>query len=115
MAPIWETTPLTCEQLCDGLVLSAGGADEQQPGGKELVVTGQELGDGPGRSRGRALFPFFQLEAFIDGVYQQEEGLLGRFDAQQRQEDAPEQSNERVIFYFAIYLPPVWRPQAGYF
>lgn len=25
------------------------------------------------------------------------------------------ESNERVIFYFAIYLPPVWRPQAGYF
>lgn len=48
------------------------------------MVTGQELGDGPGGAGGGALLPFSQLEAFIDGVHQQEEGLLRRFDAQQR-------------------------------
>lgn len=84
MVPTWQTPALTCEQFGDGLVLPAGGADEQQPGGQELMVTGQELGDGPGGAGGGALLPFSQLEAFIDGVHQQEEGLLRRFDAQQR-------------------------------
>lgn len=84
-----ETLHLTCEQLSDGLVLPAGGADEQQPGGQELVVTGQELSDGPGGSGGGALLSFSQLQAFIHRVHQQEEGLLWRFDAQQRQKDAP--------------------------
>lgn len=75
---------LTCEQFSDGLVLPPGGADEQQPGGQELVVTGQELSNGPGGAGGGALLSFTKLQAFVDRVHQQEEGLLRRFDAQQR-------------------------------
>ncbi|KAF3838793.1 hypothetical protein F7725_010561 [Dissostichus mawsoni] len=40
------------EELSDGLVLSPGGADEQQPGRQELEMTGQELCDGPGGAHG---------------------------------------------------------------
>lgn len=65
------------------------------------MVTGQELGDGPGGAGGGALLPFSQLEAFIDGVHQQEEGLLRRFDAQQRQEDAPEQRERMSMLLFS--------------
>lgn len=89
MASTRQTLILTCEQLSNGLVLPTGGADEQQPGGQELVVTGQELSDGPGGAGGRALLSFSQLQAFINRVHQQEERLLWRFDAQQRQKDAP--------------------------
>lgn len=79
--------PLTCEQFRDGLVLAARRADEEQPGGQELVVAGQELGDGPGGARGGPLLPLGQLTAFVDGVHQQEERLLRGPDAQERQED----------------------------
>lgn len=78
---------LTCEQFSDGLVLTARRADEEQPGGQELVVAGQELGDGPGGARGGPLLSLAQLTALVDGVHQQEERLLRGFDAQQRQED----------------------------
>lgn len=51
------------------------------------MMTGQELGDGPGGAGGGPLLPLAQLTAFIDGVYQQEERLLRRLNTQQRQED----------------------------
>lgn len=50
-------------------------------------MAGQELGDGPGGARGRPLLPLAQLTAFIDGVHQQEERLLGGLHTQERQED----------------------------
>lgn len=80
----------TCEEFGYGLVLPAGGADEQQPGGQELVVTGEELGDGPGRTGGGPLVPLRELAALVDGVHEQEEGLLRGLHAQERQQDAPE-------------------------
>lgn len=78
---------LTCEQFSDSLVLTACRADEEQPGGQELVVTGQELGDSPGGARGGPLLPLSQLTAFVDGVHQQEERLLRGLDTQEGQED----------------------------
>ena len=85
----------TCEELSDGLVLSPGGADEQQPGRQELQMTGQELCDGPGGAHGGFLLPLTQLTALIDGVHQQEERLLRGLNAQQRQEDTPEDRGKR--------------------
>lgn len=81
---------LTREQFGDGLVLTTRRADEEEPRGQELVVAGQELGDGPGGARGGPLLPLDQLTAFIDGVHQQEERLLGGLHAQERQEDTSE-------------------------
>lgn len=75
------------EQFGDGLVLTTRRADEEEPRRQELVVAGQELGDGPGGARGRPLLSLAQLTAFIDGVHQQEERLLGGLHAQERQED----------------------------
>lgn len=85
----------TCEEFGDGLVLSASGADEQQPGRQELVVTGEELGDGPGRTGGGPLVPLTELAPLIDGVHEQEEGLRRRLHAQERQQDAPEKRRIR--------------------
>lgn len=51
------------------------------------MVAGQELGDGPGGARGGPVLPLAQLTAFVDGVHQQEERLLGGLHPQQRQED----------------------------
>lgn len=82
---------LTCEQLRDGLVLSPSRADEEQPGRQELVVTGQELGDGPGGAGGGPLLPLTRLTAFIDGVHQQEERLLRGLHTQEREEDTSEE------------------------
>lgn len=78
---------LTREEFGDGLVLTPRRADEQEPRGQELVVAGQELGDGPGGAWGGPLLSLAQLTAFIDGVHQQEERLLGRLHTQERQED----------------------------
>lgn len=50
-------------------------------------MAGQELGDGPGGARGGPLLSLPQLTAFVDGVHQQEERLLGGLHAQERQED----------------------------
>lgn len=92
----------TCEQFSDGLVLSPGGADEKQPGRQELVVTGQELGDGPGGAGGGPLLPLAQLTAFVDGVHQQEDRLLGRLHAQERQEDTSEDRRKKDKRYHAF-------------
>lgn len=81
----------TCEEFGDSLVLSPCGTDEQQPGRQELVMTGQELSDGPRGARGGPLVALAQLTAFVDGVHQQEEGLLGRLHIQQRQQDTSEE------------------------
>lgn len=54
-------------------------------------MAGQELGDGPGGAGGGPLLPLTQLTAFVDGVHQQEESLLRRLHAQERQEDASEE------------------------
>lgn len=85
---------LTCEQFSDGFVLSASRADEKQPGRQELVMTGQELGDGPGGARGGPLLPLTHLAAFIDGVHQQEERLLGGLHTQEREEDTSEEQRK---------------------
>lgn len=85
---------LTCEEFSDGLVLPPGGADEKQPGRQELVVAGQELRNGPGGAGGGPLLPLPKLEAFIDGVHQQEEGLRRGFNTQERQEDTSEEQRE---------------------
>ena len=83
-------THCTCEEFGDGLVLAPGGADEEQPGRQELVVAGQELGDGPGTPRGGPLLALPQLAALVDGVHQQEESLRRRLGTQQGQEHTPE-------------------------
>lgn len=85
---------LTREEFSDGLVLPPGGADEKQPGRQELVVAGQELRNGPGGAGGRPLFSLPELEALIDGVHQQEEGLRRGFNTQERQEDTSEEQRE---------------------
>lgn len=85
---------LTCEEFSDGLVLPPGGADEKQPGRQELVVAGQELRNGPGGAGGRPLLSLPELEALIDGVHQQEEGLRRGFNTQERQEDTSEEQRE---------------------
>lgn len=87
--------PLTCEQLSDGLVLSPSRADEKQPGRQEVVMTGQELGDGPGGARGGPLLPLTHLTAFINGVHQQEERLLRGLHTQEREEDTSEEQEGR--------------------
>lgn len=79
---------LTREEFGDGLVLTTRRADEEEPRGQEVVVAGQELGDGPGGARGGPLLPLAQLAAFVDGVHQQEERALGGLGAQEGQEDA---------------------------
>lgn len=88
---------LTCEQFRDGLVLTAGRADEEQPGRQELVVAGQELGNGPGGARGGPLLSLAQLTALVDGVHQQEERLLRRLEAQERQEDTSVDGGEADV------------------
>lgn len=95
---------LTREQFSDGLVLSPCGADEKQPGRQELVMTGQELGDGPGGAGGGPLLPLAQLTAFIDGVHQQEERLLRGLNTQQRQEDTSEDRRKEVIMFSSVWL-----------
>lgn len=85
----------TCEQFSDGLVLTPRRADEKQPGRQELMVTGQELCDGPGGPGGGPLLPFAQLTAFVDGVHQQEERLLRRLNTEERQEDTSEDRRRR--------------------
>lgn len=89
---------LTCEEFSDGLVLPPGGADEKQPGRQELVVAGQELGNGPGGAGRGPLLSLPELEAFIDGVHQQEEGLRRGFDTKERQEDTSEDQREKGRF-----------------
>lgn len=59
------------------------------------MMTGQELGDGPGGAGGGPLLPLTQLTAFIDGVHQQEERLLRRLNTQERQEDTSEDTRIR--------------------
>lgn len=96
---------LTREQFSNGLVLSPRGADEEQPGGQELVMTGQELGDGPGGARGGPLLPLAELAAFVDGVHQQEQGLLRGLNAQERQEDTSEDRRKKegnVIMFSSV-------------
>lgn len=88
---------LTCEQFGDGLVPTARRADEQQPGGQELVVAGQELSDGPGGARGGPLLSFTQLAAFVDGVHQQKERLLRGLHAQERKEDTSVDKGEADV------------------
>lgn len=78
---------LTREQFGDGLVLTAGRADEEQPRRQELVVAGQELGDGSGGARRGPLLALAELAAFVDGVHQQEERLLRGLHTQEGQED----------------------------
>lgn len=51
------------------------------------MVTGQELGDGPGGTWGGPLLPLAQLTALVDGVHQQEERLLRGLNTQERQKD----------------------------
>lgn len=58
-------------------------------------MTGQELGDGPGRADGGPLVPLAQLTALVDGVHQQEETLLRRLHTQERQEDTSEEISKR--------------------
>lgn len=94
---------LTCEQLSDGLVLSPSRAYEKQPGRQELVMTGQELSDGPGGARGGPLLPLTHLTAFIDGVHQQEERLLRGLHAQEREEDTSEERRKREKCHHLVY------------
>lgn len=71
------------------------------------MMTGQELGDGPGGARGGPLLALTQLTAFIDGVYQQEERLLRRLDTQERQEDTSEdrriRERKRTVITFSSF------------
>lgn len=73
------------------------------------MMTGQELGDGPGGAGGGPLLPLTQLTAFIDGVHQQEKGLLRRLNTQERQEDTPEDRRIReekcyhVFIFFVVF------------
>lgn len=104
-------TIYTCEEFGDGLVLSACRADEQQPGRQELMVTGQELGNGPGGARWGPLVPLTQLAAFINGVHQQEQRLLGRLHVQEGQKDASgkirnrkERKRRNVIVFISLMV-----------
>lgn len=67
------------------------------------MMTGQELGDGPGGTRGGPLLPLAQLAAFVDGVHQQEQRLLRGFNTQKRQEDASgdRSKEERNVIMFS--------------
>ena len=95
--PVPSLRVFTCEEFGDGLVLAPCGADEQQPGRQELVVAGQELGDGPGGAGGRPLLALAQLTAFVDGVHEQEEALLRRLHTQERKQDAPTGRRETLL------------------
>lgn len=97
---------LTCEQFGDGLVLTARRADEEQPGGQELVVAGQELSDGPGGARGGSLLSLTQLAAFVDGVHQQKERLLRGLHAQERKEDTSVDKGEADVTDVSNCLQP---------
>lgn len=79
---------LTSEHLSDSSALFPGRAEKQQPRGKELMVTSQELGHSPGEA-GRRLLPFHHIAAFVHGVNQQVEALWGWLHSQEWEQHTP--------------------------
>lgn len=76
---------VTCEEFGDVFVLSAGGADEKQPGREELMMGGQQLGDVPWPLTS---VPYRRI--LIHWIHQHKQSLRRSLTAQQRQQHTPE-------------------------